>query len=1141
MINQIQFNPMVTLSKKIGYNQIHLTCSLIFILIIFIGCKQNQSNTSLFTALNHATTGLHFRNQLTPTASLNPFTYMYYYNGGGIGSGDFNNDGYTDLFFTANQGRNILYLNKHELLFEDISDKAMIPQDTEAWNTGVSVVDINQDGLLDIYICKVDHFNLKKTPNQLLICKGIDKYGIPYYTDEAEKYGLNFSGYSTQAVFFDYDGDDDLDMFLLNHSINHDGNYAARAQFNNQYDSVAGDRLYQNNTSKKEDGNSTIYFIDKTKEAKIIGSKISYGLGVAVADIDLDGWPDIYVGNDFHENDYLYINQKNGTFKELSNQQLMHTSQFTMGVDIADVNSDAYPDIISMDMLPYESVMLRRSLSEDDYTIFQQKISLGYAHQYARNNLQFNRGDGKFSEIGQYAGMHATDWSWAPLWMDFDNDGKKDLFISNGIPKRFTDIDYVNFVAGDDMQKKLQNNTIQDKDFALLNKFPEIKIPNQFFLNGGNFKFKNISDNILKNPPSFSNGAAYADFDNDGDLDIVVNNINDEVLLYANNIQLLNTPKKKYTTVDFEGYPQNKQAIGAKVLLFEGDRITTYENQFVHGFQSSMSGPIHIGLQNIKPDSILLIWPNNRYEKIDLKPNQLNILKFKKGLPLFNYATFIQRKNSPHSIEFVDISKSTGLFFKHNENNFNEFDRESLIPKMLSAEGPAIAVADINHDGLEDVFIGASKTFHNAVFIQNKSGKFVQMAQPDLLVDSIWENVDATWVDINQDTHPDLVIASGGNEYYGTDQHLNPLLYLNDGKGKLTKKSDAFDQLFVTQSKVVASDFNGDGAIDLFLAGRAIPWQYGITPRSYLLQNDGTGKFKDVTAAYSKALIKPGMVSSAQWVDLTGDKQDDLLLSYEWGGIDLFVKKDKEFIKKVITDRNGWWQFVLPVDIDGDGDLDMIAGNAGLNIRLKASLEKPVKLYLYDFDANGSLEQLLTYYLGNIEMPFASKNQLEKKLPYLKQKYLYAADFANADLAALMGAQKLKAATLLKADCFDNALLLNEGNLNFTIVKLPFEAQLSMLKTAAILPISTSKHPAILLMGNSYHNNIEIGRQDADFGTIIAYQGKEHFSTFSMKIISINGQVNHIKPVKIGKQQAYIIGRNNDSLKVITTKKQINR
>ncbi len=1132
---------MVHLNKKNRYFYFYFLSSLVFYLTIFISCKHNKNDSSLFTVLNHSSTGLHFRNQLTPSNLLNPLTYMYYYNGGGIGTGDFNNDGYTDVFFTANQGRNILYLNKHELHFEDISDQAMIPQDSKAWNSGVSIVDINQDGLLDIYICRVDLFNLKNKPNQLLVCKGINKDGIPYYTDEAEKYGLNFSGYSTQAVFFDYDGDDDLDMFLLNHSINHDGNYAARSNFENQYDSAAGDRLYQNNSIKNADGTSSIYFIDKTKEAKIIGNKISYGLGVAVADIDLDGWLDIYVGNDFHENDYLYINQKNGTFKELANQQLMHTSQFTMGVDIADINSDAYPDIISMDMLPYEPAMLKRSLSEDDYSIFQQKIALGYTHQYARNNLQFNRGNNKFSEIGQYAGVHATDWSWASLWMDFDNDGKKDLFISNGIPNRFTDIDYVNFVAGEEMQKKLKQNAIQDEDFAMLNKFPEIKIPNQFFSNKGSFQFKNVSNDILGNPPSFSNGAAYADFDNDGDLDIVVNNINDEVLLYANNTQLLNSPKKKYAGVDFEDYPQNKQAIGAKILLFEGDQITTYENQLVHGFQSSMSAPVHIGLQNINPDSIILIWPNNRYEKIELKANQINKIKYKNGLPLFAYNRIKQKTNSVESIDFKDITASSGLVFKHQENKFNEFDRESLIPKMVSAEGPAIAVADINHDALEDVFIGASKTFHNAVFIQNKLGKFTQLAQPDLIADSIWENIDAIWIDVNSDQHLDLVIASGGNEYYGTDQHLSPLLYLNDGKGKLTKKLGAFSNIFTTQSKVVASDFNGDGAIDLFLAGRAIPWQYGITPRSYLLQNDGTGKFKDVTAAYSKELLKPGMVSSAQWIDLTGDNQQDLLLTYDWGGIDLFIKKNNGFIRKSLTDRNGWWQFVLPVDIDGDGDLDLVAGNLGLNTRLKANLEKQVKLYLSDFDANGSLDQLLTYYLGNIEMPFSSKSQLEKKLPYLKQKYLYAADYAKVDLEGLIGSKKLKAAALLKADCFDNCFFLNEGKLNFKQISLPYYAQLSMLRVGAVLLFPTPKYPAILLMGNSYYNNMEIGRQDADFGTALSYQGNKNFKTYHLKNLNIEGQVNSLKQIKIGNHQAFIIGINNQALKVVTIQQQTNK
>ncbi len=1087
------------------------------------GCNNKKASVSMFKILDQQTTGLHFTNQLTPTPAFNLFSYMYYYNGAGVGSGDFNNDGLIDLFFTANQHSNALFLNKGAMHFEDVSIKAGVPQDS-AWSTGVSVVDINNDGLLDIYICRVGHYKVLKGKNQLLVCTGIDSLGVPHYIDKAHEYGLDFVGFSTQATFFDYDGDGDLDMFLLNHSVNHDGNYAPRSYFENTFDSMAGQKLYRN------DGT---HFTEVTKIAGINGSKIGYGLGVAVADINLDGWPDIYVGNDFHENDYLYINQHNGTFKEENTQQLMHTSQFTMGVDIADINNDAYPEIISMDMLPYEPYILRRSLSEDDYNIFQNKINYGYTYQYSRNNLQYNRKNGKFSEIGQYAGIYATDWSWASLWMDFNNDGNKDLFISNGIPKRMNDIDYINFVSGDELQQKLKSNSLQDKDLSLLSKFPEIKIPNQFFLNEGNCRFINLTDSIKDNPPTFSNGAIYADLDNDGDLDIVVNNINDPVMIYENNTNSTTT-KTAFASIKLVGPKLNKNAIGAKIWLFEKEKVSTYEMQTVHGFQSSMLAPIHIGLANINPDSVLLIWPDNSYQKINLVVGKQQTVKYEKGLPMYNYLGFTQKQSNTSAFSLEDITEQSGLKFKHQENLFNEFDRESLMPHMISTEGPALAVADINHDGLDDIFIGASKTFHSGIFLQNKSGKFTQLIQPALLLDSMWENVDAIWVDVNNDTHLDLVIASGGNEYYGEDVHLKPLLYLNDGKGNLTKKEDAFQSVYTTQSKVIANDFNGDGFIDLFIAGRAIPWQYGKPPRSYLLQNDGKGNFVDVTASIAKELLEPGMVTDAKWIDINGDKQKDLLLCYEWGGVDAFIKTGKTYTKKILTNKKGWWQFMLPVDIDNDGDLDLVLGNYGLNSRLKASPEQPVTLYVNDFDDNGSVEQVMTYYVQNKEIPFASKIQLEKRMPYLKKKFLYAADFAKADMVDLFGQKKLNQSLKLQVDCFENLVLINDGKMNFTSKPLPFEAQLSTFRNGTILQSNKNELPNLFIAGNFYANNVELGRQDADFGLLLANKGKGDFKTSLAKGKPITGQIRNIQPIRIKNKNAYLLAKNNDSIQLIT-------
>lgn len=1102
----------------------------------FIACK-NQEGETVFTPITSAKTGLDFSNTLTPTPAFNLFSYMYYYNGAGVGAGDFNNDGKVDLFFAANQQPNRLYLNKGQLQFEDITKAAEIPTDI-AWSTGVSVVDINNDGLLDIYICRVGNYKVLKGKNQLLVCTKIDEKGIPHYQDQAAQYGLDFSGFSTQAAFLDYDADGDLDLFLLNHSVNHDGNYAPRKNFENTFDSLAGQKFYRNDTKLNASGVTDGRFTDITRTVGINGSKIGYGLGIAVADINLDGWPDIYVGNDFHENDYLYINNQKGQFEEKGRKQLMHTSQFTMGVDIADANNDGLPEIVSMDMLPYESYMLRRSLSEDDYNIFQNKLAFGYTHQYARNNLQYNRGNGQFSEVGQYAGIHATDWSWASLWMDFNNDGNKDLFVSNGIPKRMNDIDYINFVSGEALQEKLKNNSLESKDLTLINQFPEIKIPNQFFLNKGSLNFNNISSNINNNPNSFSNGAVYADLDNDGDLDIVVNNINDPVLVYQNNTNKDSTANN-YAKIELVGSKQNRLAVGAKLLVYAKDQVFTHEQFPVHGFLSSMQVPIIVGLNQIKPDSAILIWPDQSFQQIQLQAGKTQQIVFHSGLPKYDFAQQIKSQQKLNPSYFEDITEATGLNYQHIENPFNEFDREPLIPYMTSAEGPALAIADINGDGLEDVFVGASKSFHNAVYIQQTNGKFKPMPQPALLQDSMWENTDAIWADVNNDGATDLVIASGGNEYYGEDVHLLPLLYLNDGKGKLTRKVNAFTAIYSTQSKIVADDINGDGHIDLFIAGRVEPWKYGVAPRSYLLQNDGTGKFKDVTSTYSTDLLNPGMITDAQFVDINKDGTKDLLLSAAWGTIDAFIKSGNKYTKQTLLNQKGWWQSLTVTDMNEDGHLDIIAGNFGLNSRLKASEQEPVTMYVNDFDNNGRAEQVITYYLQGKEMPFASKIQLEKSLPVLKKKFLYAEDFAKASLDQLFDKEKLNQSLQLKATQFANTILMSNGKGKFEPVEMPSNAQLSNYR--AVIPF---KYPAnsqqqphsFLLLGNFGYNNIEIGRQDADFGTILQWNKQSAFKAATLSNIPITGEVRKTATIKIGNASCWILAKNNGALQVLKIK-----
>ncbi len=1086
----------------------------LLLLVWLVGCKQPPAVPVLFEVLESSTTGINFTNKLSPTPSFNMFKYMYFYNGAGIGAADFNKDGLPDLFFAANQSANKLYLNDGALHFKDITETSGITNDG-GWSTGVSIIDINNDGLLDIYVCRVGNFQQLQSKNQLWVCTGITKDSIPQFKEAAAEYGLAFSGFSTQAAFLDYDLDGDLDMYLLNHSLRFNGTFEPRAAYANTYDSLAGDRFYRN------DGNM---FTDITRKVGINSSIIGYGLGICVADINLDGYPDIYIGNDFHENDYLYINQRNGSFKDELTNAMMHTSQFSMGVDVADVNNDAQPEIISMDMLPEDPYILKRSLGEDAFDIFSFKIRHGYNYQYARNTLQYNNGNGLFSELGLYAGVYATDWSWAPLWLDFDNDGLKDLFISNGIPKRLNDIDYVNYASNDELQQKIRENKLQDNDFALIEKFPQIKLRNKFFINTGNLKFNDAAASIKNDKETFSNGTVAADFDNDGDIDIVVNNIDDPVLVYKNNSS--SNTSKEFIKLQLKGTAANTQALGAKVVAYTKAGIRTYEKWPVHGFQSSMEAPVHIGVKNTLVDSILVIWPDNSYEKLQPAAGLVTNVAYKSNLPVFNYT----RLQKPiEATNAFSISNATGLNYLHTENDFVEFDREQLLPFMLSKEGPGVAVADINHDGLEDVFIGSSKTYKPAVFLQTSNGSFIKSIQPSLQADSMYEEVSACWADVNNDTHPDLIVASGGNEYYGKDEHMMPRLFLNDGKGNLSLKQAAFTNFYLTASTVAAQDINGDGKIDLFIGARSVPWKYGELPHSYFLLNDGQGNFKDATATLCKEQEIHGFVKNAQWADLDKDGDADLLLALEWDGIVAYINNKGRFARKQLTAESGWWNFATPFDIDNDGDLDIIAGNLGLNSRLQASKEQPVHLYVNDFDGNGTKEQVLTYFLNNRELPFANKAELEKQLPILKKKYLYAEDFAKASLKDMFGSNKLNEAELLTANYFANTIFINNGRMNYTAVAMPWQAQLSSLKDAVIINANNDALPDILIAGNFYENNIQMGRYDASYGNVLINKGNAQFTCVPLNGMPVKGQVRHIQPIMVGGKPNWLLVRNNDS------------
>ena len=1069
-----------------------------------------------FTALTAEETGLDFANNLKPTAQFNMFNYMYFYNGAGVGAADFNNDGLVDLFFAGNQVADRIYLNKGELKFEDVTFASGIVDDS-AWSTGVSIVDINQDGWMDIYVCRASRFGPLKGRNVLWVNQGVQN-AIPVFKEQAADYGLDFSGLSTQAAFLDGDQDGDLDLFLMNHAPSHVGRFAARTGFLNTYDSLSGDRYFERQGNR---------YADQTRKAGIHSSAIGYGLGVVVADINLDGSPDIYVGNDFHENDYLYINNGRGIFTDELTERTMHTSQFTMGVDAADITNDGYPEIITMDMLPADHYMQKRSLGEDSYDIFQMKLRYGYHPFFTRNNLQLNRRNGNFSEIGFYAGVAATDWTWSSLFADFDNDGLKDLFVSNGIPKRLNDIDWVSFISQDWLQAQLATGNIDDSLFQMIERFPEIKLPNYFFRNSGNARFENAESAIRDNPLTFSNGAVYADLDNDGDLDLVCNNVNGAPLVYRNE----SSAQMPARYIRLEGPPANRQAWGAQVVLYSGGETMTFYHTPVHGYMSSMHGPLAISSGNKKIDSAWLIWPDNSWQLLDSLPaSGMVTAQWKSGLPRFDW-TRMEKPQSKDLHPWQDFTTALGIEAKHTENHYQEFNREQLLPQMTSTDGPALAVGDLDGDGLEDFFLGGARGYAAQTWRQTPSGKFVRLPQPALDADAEFEDTDALFADVNGDGNPDLMVASGGNEFYGENEHLRPRLYLNNGSGIYERVPGAFDGVYMVGASVAAADVDGDGDMDVFLGARAVPFGYGLTPKSGLFINDGRGNFTDKTDAWSPELRKTGMVRHAVWNDMDGDGKPDLIVSHQWGPVQIYYNRENKLEPTNVGAETGWWNFTLPFDVDGDGRPDLVAGNLGLNNRFTASTEEPLRLYIADFDNNGVNEQVFTYYLNGQEVPFAPKDEITKQLPALKKKYLLAEDFAKAGLKEIFG-NSLDTAVTIQANTLANGLFVRKNN-GYVFKPLDWMAQLSCFYSGSVVHANSDSLPDLLLAGNFYENNLQMGRNDADFGILLINRGKGNFEVQSIPGMVLKGQVRRILPIRAGNRQRYMVGMNNGPVRVI--------
>jgi len=1094
------------------------------------GCNPEQKSAvapahPLFELLPPSSTGVTFANKLPEAPDFNILNYLYYYDGGGVAVGDVDGDGLPDLYFTSNIGPNKLYRNKGNYQFEDITDRAHVA-DPDGWKTGVTMADVNGDGKIDIYVSGVDYLTMHGH-NVLYINNGDGTF-----TDRTKEYGLEHIGYSTQALFFDYDGDGDLDMYLLDHST-----HTQRAIESQSQPSAGsprtGDRLFRN------DGG---HFTDVTNQAGLHDGIDGYGLGIVVSDFNMDGCPDIYVANDFQGDDYLYINNCNGTFTQSIAKATGHTSQFSMGVDAADFNNDGRPDIVTLDMLPEREDILKTSAGAESFNIYNLKLQAGYHPQFARNNLQLNRGMGKFSEIGYLAGVFATDWSWSPLFVDLDNDGWKDLFITNGIYRRPNDMDYIDYVGNEAVQASLARG-ITEKNLSLLQHMPQIPLPKYAYRNNRDLTFTNMAEAWGLAQPGFSNGAAYADLNNSGSLDLVVNNINAPASIYRNHSREIN--KNHYLTLQLRGSAPNTAGIGARIEIHQQGMTQVLEQEPTRGYLSSVDPRPHFGLgASNRIDSLTIIWPNRRFQTMtNLLGDTTITLSQKDATKSYRYSapgsSQRQRAGTAQPL-FTDVTSKTGVSFKHEEDTFFDYNREPLMPHLLSTEGPALAVGDVNGDGLDDIYVGGAKWQSGRLFVQQPDGTFRPSNQPAFAADSLSEDIDAVFFDANGDGYQDLFVVSGGNEFWGNAEALRPRLYLNDGHGNFQKAKDALPDIFENGSCVVVGDFNGDGSPDLFVGSRVVARSYGVIPKSHLLQNDGHGHFTDVTLEKAPQLSEAGMVSSAAWTDYDHDGKLDLVVAGEWMPVRVFHQENGKFVDRTkeagLSDTNGWWNSVAAVDLRGNGRQDLVLGNLGLNSYLRASRREPARLYINDFSHSGGLEQILTFYKNGVSYPLAGRDELVRAIPSLKSKYPSYKDFGASRIEDIFPAADLKSATVREAYTFASSVALNNGNGTFTVQQLPTEAQFAPIYASLAQDFDGDGHVDLLVGGNFYGVTPVLGRYDASYGLMLRGRGDGHFEPVDMETsgLVIEGQVRRIKSLRGANGQRLIaVARNNDKLEIL--------